>query len=232
MEINELAQKFNTDKNISGGYLDNYSKYFNEKRNYDIKLLELGIFKGGSLKLWKEYFQEGVIVGLDRKLPVDLNEDRIVTYEGSQDDKVLLSKIGNEVAKDGFDIIIDDCSHIGSVTKNTFWYMFDNYLKIDGIYVIEDWGTGYWDSWVDGRRYNVKRFKATWWEIISDTISKNRLTKRIKSHDFGLVGFVKELIDEMGMGDITNQNFGVPPPRNPKFKSMEFFHGQLFIVKA
>ena len=232
MEINELAQKFNTDKNISGGYLDNYSKYFNEKRNYDIKLLELGIFKGGSLKLWKEYFQEGVIVGLDRKLPVDLNEDRIVTYEGSQDDEVLLSKIGNEVAKDGFDIIIDDCSHIGSVTKNTFWYMFNNYLKKGGIYVIEDWGTGYWDSWCDGRKYKAKRFKATLLEKFTDTIFKTRSTKRIKSHDFGLIGFVKELIDEMGMGDITHQNFGAPPPRNSKFISIEFFHGQVFIVKA
>jgi hypothetical protein len=29
-------------------------------------------------------------------------------------------------AFDGFDIIIDDCAHIGSIAKSSFWYLFDN----------------------------------------------------------------------------------------------------------
>jgi hypothetical protein len=50
--------------------------------------------------------------------------------------------IADNVAPEGFDIIIDDASHIGELTKTAFWHLFDNHLKPNGLYAIEDWGTG------------------------------------------------------------------------------------------
>jgi hypothetical protein len=61
----------------------------------------------------------------------------------------------------------------------------------------------------------------------------NRLvTMKIKSHMRGIVGFVKQLVDEAGMDDITNPEWGTPPARGSKFKSMTISHGQVVIEKA
>jgi hypothetical protein len=58
-------------------------------------------------------------------------------------------------------------------------------------------------------------------------------SRRFASHDYGTVGLVKQLIDELGMDAITNPQRGGPPPqRFPKFQRMEVCPGQVFIVKA
>ena len=232
MDLKELASKYDTDKQISGGYLDNYSKYFSSLKNKEVNLLELGVFKGGSIKLWKEYFKQGKIVGLDLKLRDNFNEDRIITYEGQQEDINLLDKISNINAPNGFDIIIDDCSHFGDLTKISFWHLFNDHLKNGGGYVIEDWGTGYWDMWRDGKCYSKNKFKISMLEKIMSRVFKNKDVHRIKSHDYGLVGFIKELIDEVGRVDITHSERGIPPFQHSKFKSMEIFPGQVFIIKS
>jgi len=59
--------------------------------------------------------------------------------------------VRSETAPEGFDIIIDDCSHIGEFTAVSFWHLFDRHLKPGGLYVIEDWGTGYMRGTPDGR---------------------------------------------------------------------------------
>lgn len=52
------------------------------------------------------------------------------------------------------------------------------------------------------------------------------------THDYGMVGFVKELVDEVGMGDITHPEFGVAPQRRSKFRELRLSHSHLFVVKA
>ena len=68
----------------------------------------------------------------------------------------LLSVVARKTAPEGFDIIIDDASHFGDLTKIAFWHLFDNHLKPSGLYVIEDWGTGYWRDWTDGKTYRPR----------------------------------------------------------------------------
>lgn len=180
-------------------------------------ILELGILEGESLLLWNNYFNKGKIAGLDMiKVKIGPHPSRIKIYRGMQDDERLLKKIAKEVAPKGFDIVIDDASHYGSPTRNSFWFLFDNYLKSSGIYVIEDWGTGYWPRWPDGRAY---KSKSSW--------SK----KRFPSHDYGMVGFVKQLIDELGIDDITAEGFGVGEPKESKIAKIEFHRGQVAIFK-
>jgi hypothetical protein len=52
------------------------------------------------------------------------------------------------------------------------------------------------------------------------------------SHDYGMVGLVKELRDELGMPDITHRQFGSAPHRKSKFAEMRLAPSHLFIVKA
>ena len=46
-----------------------------------------------------------------------------------------------------------------------------------------------------------------------------------------MVGFVKELVDELGAPDITHPKFGVGPPRASRFREMKLSQSHLIVVK-
>lgn len=182
--------------------------------------------------MWRDYFQTGTIVGLDwDHVDINATTERIHIYQGDQRDLSILDRIGHECAPGGFDIIIDDASHIGELTEISFWHLFTNWLKPGGLYVIEDWRTGYWDAWPDGRKY---KFREASKSLVSQLLQKLLRTKsQFKSHTSGMVGFIKQLVDELGMDVITNRARGGKPPQHlPKFQRMEIYPGQVFIIKA
>ena len=56
--------------------------------------------------------------------------------------------------------------------------------------------------------------------------------RRFPSHNFGMVGFIKELVDELGVDMSTSPERGSKvPQQKPKFKRMEIGPGQVFIIK-
>jgi hypothetical protein len=149
MEHPLRAYEYDTDKHQL--YLNNYVRHFQHLAHQHIKLLELGVLNGGSLLLWRDYFQDGQIVGLHlNRVNIDDRTGRIRVYQGDQRDLQLLTRIAGECSPDGFDIIIDDASHIAEFTKISFWHLFENHLNPGGYYVIEDWRVGYSELWPDG----------------------------------------------------------------------------------
>ena len=199
----------------------NYEPHFAPLVGKEIKLLELGVQKGASLLFWRDYFENGTIVGVDCN-PVHIDDPTgvIHIYQGYQNNIALLDRIATEQAPEGFDVIIDDCSHIGRLTRVSFWHLFQNHLKPGGLYAIEDWKTGYWDRWPDGRRYKPKSqiLYSRKDDLLGTLDSKiaygPRRLKRIRfpfkwfigskisSHTYGMVGFIKELIDAYVLGEI------------------------------
>jgi len=146
--LTELGKIYGTDKadqnhtfnNLS--YLDVYEKYFQEYRNKNISILEIGVRSGDSLRTWKSYFKHGEIYGID----IDPNskefeEKRIRIEIGSQDNISFLKTCFGEKTK--FDIIIDDGSHVNKLTIKSFEYLFNNRMKSGGIYIIEDLRASY-----------------------------------------------------------------------------------------
>ncbi len=255
-DLAHIAGKYDTDKAVHTHYLRNYEHYFGDLRDDPVRLLELGIKKGGSLYLWRDYFPRGLIVGLDvEAIELDDPTGRIRTYRGMQQDTELLDRIARENAPGGFDIIIDDCAHIGVLARASFWHLFEQHLKPGGVYVVEDWGTGYWDDWLDGVAYrggrkelNPALYRLT--RILS-RLQQQRFVRRLPlagwvlsrakasvvgaqyhSHDYGMVGFVKELVDELGMADITDPRMGTGTDRKSKFREMRISTSHLFIVKS
>jgi hypothetical protein len=216
------AKGYDTDK--SRGFLKNYEACFG-RFSGPINLLELGIFHGGSLLLWRDYLAEGRIAGLDlKRVDVPDESGRIKVYQGGQDDLALLDRIGKECGP--FHVIIDDASHVGVPSKASFWHLFERYLEPGGVYVIEDWRVGYWANWPDGGQFGAPEKRGLF-------ASKKEDPKRFKSHDFGLVGFVKQLIDELGADAYTHSSRGSQVPhRVPRFRSIEVFPGQVFVTKA
>jgi hypothetical protein len=270
MEQRLVAYQYGAEKHQL--YLNHYERHFQQLAEHHINLLELGIYRGGSLLQWRDFFRNGQITGLDL-YPVDIDDPtgRIITYQGDQTDLALLDQIASKIAPDGFDIIIDDASHIAALTKISFWHLFDNHLKPGGYYVIEDWRVSYWEAWVDGARYEwpqptaarPPQFSQTMAlkpqlpnysdriahsvKKLLDAVGNKAITRaagrfyrnqryksrRFPSHDYGMVGLIKQLIDELGMDAITNpERNGPPPQRFPKFQRMEVCPGQVFIVKA
>jgi len=205
---------YETDK-IQHHYLEVYDPILSHWTDKDVKLLEIGIHKGGSLNLWRDYFPKGTIAGIDLELPEGfIPGERIQLFQGSQGDTQFLSQVAASIAPDGFDIIIDDASHIGELSKTTFWHLFDHHLKPGGLYAIEDWGTGYLDDFPDGRRFDPKP----------------SILDPFPSHSHGMVGFVKELVDEQCAGSIA---FGRGEEfRLSKFESLLFTEGVVFITKT
>lgn len=232
-----VLDNYDTDKIISG-YMKHYDALLESLRNKEIKLLELGIYKGESLLLWRDYFPMGTIVGIDINLPRDFtHQERIYIYEGSQSDKRFLSDVADKIAPDGFDIIIDDASHIGELTEKTFWHLFDNHLRPGGLYVIEDWGTGYWDDWPDGKSIRIytsflSKLRYKLLSRINSLFMKPFKKTPFNSHNYGMVGFIKTLIDEQGAADLTKTRSSDKPGRKSKFSQMVITHGLVFIQKA
>jgi hypothetical protein len=248
----DIAARYNTDKSLHRHYLESYERYFGPLRDSDIRLLELGIKDGGSLLMWRDYFPSGVIAGLDiNPAAVDDSTGRVRTFQGPQQDAEVLDRAAAECTSDGFDIIIDDCSHIGVLARESFRHLFNNQLKSGGWYVIEDWGTAYWPSWVDGAEYSSKekRFSTPLYRAtrgmnrlaqlqipimggLAQALKKLLIRRQFNHHDFGMVGFVKELIDELAAGDRTHERFGVGPHRLSSIAEMHLFHAHAFIRKA
>ncbi|HEV7701595.1 MAG TPA: hypothetical protein VGO43_15295 [Pyrinomonadaceae bacterium] len=250
----EIAAEHDTDKAVHLHYLEAYERHFASLRSVEMSLFELGIKNGGSLLMWRDYFPLGRIAGLDIE-PASVPDDtgRITTYQGMQQDTALLHRIAKENAPNEFDIIIDDCSHIGVLARESFWYLFKDHLKSGGWYVIEDWGTGYWDSWVDGVSYRnaPKRFSPPLYKanriaarlahaagsfpLIGSFMRRFKaviVARQFTWHDYGMVGFVKELIDELGMPDRTHPEYGIGTPTESRFSEMHFTQSHLFIRKV
>lgn len=222
---------------VTFNILKHYDPIFSSFVEQEIKLLEIGVYRGGSLLLWRDYFPKGVITGIDIKLPKDLIVgERIHIFQGSQDDPRFLTEVANKMAPEGFDIIIDDASHIGVLTKSAFWHLFENHLKAGGIYAIEDWGTGYLKDYHDGKAYNkgkpfYGKVRSTLMKLVN---TKRRIPIRVahRSHNYGMVGFIKELVDEQGARDLTKRKTTGTPERESKFESMHIIPDIVFVKKA
>jgi SAM-dependent methyltransferase len=129
-------------------YLEHYERHFHKYVNKEISILEIGVENGGSLQLWKKYFgNKCSIVGIDIDEKCKYEEEQIKVEIGDQSDLNFLNFIVNTYGP--FDIIIDDGSHMQKHIQKTFNYLYD-YLKEDGVYVIEDVHCSYFSSFQGG----------------------------------------------------------------------------------
>lgn len=129
-------------------YFEFYDKYFKIFRQKKCKILEIGVCKGGSLQMWRDYFgKESLIVGMDVDQEcISYTDEGIDIFIADQSNTDHLTKFVEKYGK--FDIIIDDGSHLNSHQIKTFEFLYD-YLNEGGIYLVEDTHTSYWDEYKD-----------------------------------------------------------------------------------
>lgn len=139
-----LENKYNTDKcNWCHNYTKKYDELFKDIRFKKLKILEIGIgsVPMPSLRLWKEYFPNSQIYGIDiEETYINNNVENITTLLCSSLDKKTIEEKLKPLAP--FDIIIDDGIHRCDGQQLTFTNMF-GLLADKGIYIIEDCGTSF-----------------------------------------------------------------------------------------
>jgi hypothetical protein len=165
-------------------YLPVYEELLGHLRRRPIKLLELGILGGDSLAMWRDAFPRATIVGVDLTLPDRDLGRRVTMVVGNQTDGQLMERISREHAPGGWDVVIDDASHVGVNSARSLQALYRDHLKPGGVYVIEDWGTGYHPAFDDGER-------------LAEPLSTQRIDDPTPSHEAGMVGLVKRVIDHV-----------------------------------
>lgn len=136
-------------------YFAIYQAVFGPRRAEPLRILEIGVLGGASLRLWKRYFTHPgtLIVGIDilpECIRFDAPADGIRVRIGSQTDAAFLKRVVKEFGP--FDLIIDDGSHHSSHMIASFNQLYSDGLKESGIYFVEDLHANYWHPWRDSRR--------------------------------------------------------------------------------
>jgi hypothetical protein len=118
-------------------YFDLYHRYFASFVGREVHIMEVGIYSGGSLKMWKNYFGP-----LCRVYGVDIEPDcltykdeRTEIFIGDQADPSFWAKVKREAPR--VDILIDDGGHEPEQQRVTLEEMLPH-LSPGGVFVCED----------------------------------------------------------------------------------------------
>jgi hypothetical protein len=145
MTLDQLALKYGTDKSSKGhGFTRWYEALFGAVRWQDTVILEIGIWHGASLRMWREWVgPRPVIAGLDddpalRAEHEALAQEEFRIFHGHQQDVSVLDRIVQECGP--FDLVIDDGGHRPAEQIASFGFLW-GHVKPGGWYAIEDLAT-------------------------------------------------------------------------------------------
>lgn len=137
-------------------FLPIYSRLFAPYRDgmrngRPLRFLEIGVYEGGSLDLWRRFFgPSAILYGIDVDPRCAVFDGRAAQVRiGSQADPAFLRSVVEEMG--GVDIILDDGSHVASHQRVSFKTLFP-LMAEDGLYVAEDLHTSYWRDYEGGYR--------------------------------------------------------------------------------
>ena len=136
--LTEIGIKHDTDKATGHMFTEFYDDYVSKYKNP--KLLEIGVYKGSSLKMWDEYFGSPFIVAVDIEDKSEYQTENIKIIRADQGNPSELLKcldLCNE-----YQIIVDDGSHIIGHQILSLAHLFP-YLSSGGVYILEDLHTSF-----------------------------------------------------------------------------------------
>lgn len=135
---------FKTDKRVLHSYINNLYEPLFELLPHPKLIIEIGIFRGVSIALWKSFYPEATVIGVDKMLnkhlcPVFLdmlhnNRIEVIIEDGYTDS--FEQKLPN-----GIDILIDDGPH--TLGSQIFFLRYRSKLSMKGVIIIEDISGGF-----------------------------------------------------------------------------------------
>jgi hypothetical protein len=180
MSLDILVDNSQTDKNTTHSYLSLYNQLLINKKITAKNVLEIGIGdfgekNGGSIKLWKDFFTNATIYGIDI-LPINrvmdelLNNSRVILYTSTDGYNETFFKTQFLEKNIKFDFLLDDGPHTLESMK-MFIKLYSQVMTDDGILIIEDIQS--WD-WIDILKNEVPEFLKQFIRIYDLRSNKNR----------------------------------------------------------
>lgn len=187
----QFLELFKETKNQSEKFIKYFSIYeeiFKDYREKDIIFVEIGIYNGGSLEIWKKYFsKKSRIIGIDIN-PVckKFEAEGIEVFIGNQSDPEFWKSFFLKVGK--VDIILDDGGHTNLDQIITAASVVPN-INDGGILLTEDTHTSYMKSYNSEMKKSFINFSK---KIIDDINLK--YSKTLKQYEFSLSNYVYSII--------------------------------------
>jgi hypothetical protein len=130
-------------------YFPAYERHFAPWRDRSMVFLEIGVSKGGSLRLWQRYFGPyATIVGIDIDAKCRQFESPSVHVRiGNQADTGFLGSVIDEFGVP--DVVLDDGSHRMDDLIASFEFLYPR-MRSNSVYVVEDLHTGFLEEYGGG----------------------------------------------------------------------------------
>lgn len=171
MQLKELINKYRACKGnepLTEHYPDVYERHFGNIREDVKSVIEIGVQGGGSVKVWRDYFPNAQIYGVDISPKCKkFEEDRIQIVIGDQSDPKFLKTLPNA------DVIIDDGGHRMHQQRTSFVELLSHASMV---YVVEDLCTSYWPKF-GGKLHSQDSMVS----LLVDNVNRAALTERRSS---------------------------------------------------
>ncbi len=193
-ELSGIGDGCATDKSsYDHNYLEKYEFFLQKFKDVTFNLLELGIFRGDSLRMWQKYFPRAEITGVDiQESCRQYSADRIKVIIADLSDEAELAKLRDVRPT----VIVDDASHLWSHQIKALFSLW-NCLPHGGVYIIEDMETSVNPKQVSG----YDDFPVDAYEVCSRiakvTISKEPADDSPYRNEINIIGMEAELVSVM-----------------------------------
>ena len=164
-KLSSLAEKYTTDKHYGHDFFDNvYQFEFDKIKESAKKVVELGVHEGQSINIWREFFTNAEIIGIDFEMNRanidDFNRVKLLEFNVNVGNTLI------EFSNDNVDIdlFIDDGSHAMKDQQVVLAKLFKS-IKSGGIYILEDLHTS----------VSVKNDVNSMWKSDKNTITLDML---------------------------------------------------------
>jgi len=142
MILEEIVDNSRTDKNTIHSYLPLYEELLKIKKESAKNVLEVGVKDGGSIKLWRDFFTNANVYGIDI-MNIDYvwegikNDEKIILHTSSDayNNDFFVTNFLNKDVK--FDFLLDDGPHTLE-SMIDFIKLYSQIMTNDGILIIED----------------------------------------------------------------------------------------------
>jgi predicted O-methyltransferase YrrM len=142
-DLCRLAEQHDTDKGTQ--YTQVYDRWLAHAREQRMRMLEIGLYNGGSFRMWRDYLPNTVLHGIDIDARTLAYQDEVANSQVrlvDQGDPAALEAFVAELGGN-YDFILDDGGHTMLQQIVSFEVLWPQVMP-GGIYAIEDLGTSYY----------------------------------------------------------------------------------------
>jgi Methyltransferase domain len=170
-DLCRLAEAHDTDKGTQ--YTQVYHRWLAHAREQRMRMLEIGLYNGGSLRMWRDYLPNTVLHGIDIDARTLAYQDEVPNSQVRLVDQGDAGALERFVAELGgnYDFILDDGGHTMVQQIVSFEVLWPQVMP-GGVYAIEDLGTSYYVDY-GGRDLRAPDTAVDYVKDLADAVNRD-----------------------------------------------------------